>query len=90
MGCVYMNHVMVIMQFLLSLVMFGGGSDAYMEDLLDQSKSKPSNQESKDLNQEYKSLNQASKAKNGLFKAPQAVVHTSWLGVFDPEKGQLC
>jgi len=64
-----------------------------MGGLLDQSKSNPSNQESKDLNQEYKSLNQASKAKNGLFKAPQAVVvgvvHTSWLGVFDPGKTNL-
>jgi len=71
-----------------------GENDAYMGRLLDQSKSNPSNQESKDLNQEYKPLNQASKAKNGLFRAPLAVVvaviHTSWLGVFDPGKGQLC
>ena len=68
--------------------------DLSMGGLLDQSKSNPSNQESMDLNQVYKSLDQASKAKNGLFKVPQAVVvavvHTSWLGVFDLGYGQLC
>jgi len=64
-----------------------------MGGILNQSKSNPNNKESKDLNQEYRSLYQASKAKNWLFKVPQAVVvavlHTSWLGVFDQGKGQL-